>query len=229
MGGATVRPTVTIVTPTMPDREGILLSRCIPSVQRQIFSGIIEHVIVSDYNPGLEQRIREHLFETEGNHYPHKRWVTVVQINDTWKNELTMRCRGNAPWRHGSMMAHGDFVGFLGDDDEYLPDHVRVCTTTMDVEHTDFTVSQVAFYGHGTYAITVGDASFAHGHLDATGVMCRRENLRISNCEIAPLDEPHANAGDWRMVRDWRAAGLKGSFVPAVTANHHDGWLVNYQ
>lgn len=222
-----MRAPVTIVTPTMPAREDILLNRCIPSVQNQQYDGIIEHVIVSDRNPGLDRRIHKHLFSNDG--FYRARPVTVVEINDTWRNDLTMRCRGNAPWRHGSLMAHGDFVGFLGDDDEYLEEHVLLGVTTMETEQTDFTVSQVAFYGHGTYAITIGDGSFALGHLDATGLMCRRENLRVSNWEIAPLSEPHANAGDWRMVRDWVAAGLKGSFVPATTAKHHDGWLVNYQ
>jgi hypothetical protein len=198
-------------------------------VQDLDYDGVVDHIIVSDYNPGLETRIRRHLFDNGRSHYPAMRPVTVVEINDAWKTDLALRCRGNPPWRHGSFMAHGDYVGFLGDDDEYLKDHVELAVSTMERDETDFTISQVAFYGHGTYAITVGDPSFAHGHLDANGIMCRRQNLRISNWETASLNEQHPNAGDWRMVRDWVVAGLSGSFIPQVTAKHHDGWLTDYR
>jgi hypothetical protein len=152
----------------------------------------------------------------------------VVEINDTWLNNLTRRSTGSFPWRHGALMAHGDFVGFLGDDDEFLDHHVRVSVKTMDVEETDFSVCQVDFYGHGNYVLTIGHPLLGLGHMDATGVMCRREALRTANWDTPPLEEPDANAGDWRMVRDWRAAGLKGSFIGAVGGRHHDGWLTGY-
>lgn len=215
-----MRAPITIVTPTLPSREELLISRCIASVQAQVYDGIIDHVIVSDRNPGIAQRVLDRVQPSE------LRPVQVVEINDTWLNELTKRCTGSFPWRHGSFMAQGDFVGFLGDDDEYLEDHVRVSVTTMETEETSFSLSQVAFYGHGVHHLTIGDGTMDLGHMDATGVMCRREALRVANWDIAPLTEADANAGDWRMVRDWRYAGLRGSFIGAVTANHHDGWLV---
>lgn len=215
-----MRPPVTVVTPTMPSREGVLVSRCIPSVQRQKYDGVIDHIIVSDRNPGIGERIAGAVTTTP------LRPVQVVEINDTWVNDLTRRCTGNFPWRHGCFMAHGDFVGFLGDDDEYLEHHVATAVDRMEETGAVFTVAQVAFYGHGTYALTIGDGSFELGHLDATGVVCRREALRTANWDIAPLSEKHANAGDYRMVRDWLRGGLAGSFIAMTTANHHDGWLV---
>lgn len=210
-------PRVTIVTPTLPRRENMLIERCIPSVQRLEYDGIVDHIIVSDANPGVESRIRP--LGTED------RPITVVEINDTWLNDLTRRCTGSFPWRTGCFLAHGEYVGFLGDDDEYLPNHVSLSVQTMQLEHTDFCLSSVAFYGNGAFAFTIGDASWAVGHLDATGLVCRREALRVANWDIAQPGEEHANAGDWRMVRDWVNGGLRGSFTGQTTSNHHDGWL----
>jgi hypothetical protein len=206
----------------MARREHLLVERCMASVQRQRYDGIIDHVIISDLNVGVPDRVAARV--PQSGHRPYR----VIEINDTWRNPLTMRCTGSFPWRHGCFMAHGEFVAFLGDDDEFLEHHIEMAVSTMETEQTTFSLSQVAFYGHGRYALTIGDESFALGHMDATGLVCRRENLRVANWDIAPLEEPDFNAGDYRMVRDWQAAGLRGSFIPQITANHHDGWLVNY-
>ena len=51
--------------------------------------------------------------------------------------------------------------------------------------------------------------------------MCSKEALRVGTWD------PNAGiaAVDWKMVNDWRAAGLVGAFIDKVTGIHHDGWL----
>jgi hypothetical protein len=200
---------VSIVTPTMVGREDVLLDRCIPSVEAQDWGGEIQHVVVSDRNPGLRWKVPDH--------------VTFVEINESWRDGVRDRSCGAYPWRLGSMLALGEFVGFLGDDDELLPHHVTRHVEALQV--ADFTVSRVQFVVGGEPRFVVGDDSFAWTHLDSDGVMCRADALQVATWDPYDVaDERYANAADYRLVRDWRDRGLVGGFVDDVTAIHHDGW-----
>lgn len=215
----TTRPLASVVTPARPEREQLLVGRCIPSVQALDWPEV-EHIIVSDQSPGLADRLAQ-LPRRPG--YVLK----LVELNDSWLNELTTRAWGSFPWGFGSRMALGEYVGFLGDDDEYRPNHVRAAVDAMEGAGADFSVSRVAFYAGGEYRLTIGDDTFERGHLDATGVVCRRSAFAVACWTIPPASAPlrEAQAGDWRNVREWLAGGLRPVFVDEVTGNHHDGWL----
>lgn len=196
-----------IVTPTIPGREHLLLDRCIPSVRAQTWTEI-EHVIVSDRNPGLAEKVAG----LPG--------VRFVEINETWRDGYKDRSTGAIPWQIGSLLALGDYVGFLGDDDELLPNHVTRHIVRMVETGADFTVSIVRFAVGGEDRFTVGDDTFELGHLDSDGIMCRVDALRVATWMPAP-----DNAADAQLVRDWRAAGLRAAFLGGeATAIHHDGW-----
>jgi hypothetical protein len=223
------RPPVTIVTPTRPGRENLLIDRCMASVIAQDYDGMIDHVIVTDRAPRLIDEVARRTFKARvavpgaepiGGVFT-GRPVQVVEINDTWLNEITKRSVGAIPWYVGSLLAHGEFVGFLGDDDEYLPHHVATHVDAMERHAAPWSVSQVEFYVRGLPRQVIGDDSWELGHLDATGIMCRREALRFANWTANGED-----AADWRLVRDWRKAGMEGVFIPEVTGNHHDGWML---
>lgn len=208
---------VSVVTPTRPEREGLLIGRCIASVQALDWARV-EHIIVSDQNPGLQSRL-DVLPKRDG--YT----IRLVELNDTWNDDLSKRAQGSFPWGFGCRMAFGEYVGWLGDDDEYLPQHFVSAVSAMEESGADFSVAQVAFYARSAFVFVIGDASLAIGHLDATGVVCRRSALKVACWKVPGLNEPHAMAGDWRTVRDWQQGGLKGVFINEVTGNHHDGWL----
>lgn len=198
---------VSIVTPTFPGREEVLLTRCMPSVAALDWPDV-EHVIVSDRNPDLRAKLA-----ATGSR------VRFVEINETWRNALTEQSIGAVPWQIGSRLALGEFVGWLGDDDELLPFHVKRHVDAMRSAESHWSVSQVDFWVHGAPWTVIGDDTYELGHLDATGVMCHVDALTA-----ATWDANGENAADWRLVRDWRAAGLRGTFLPEVTAIHHDGW-----
>lgn len=204
----TEKPLVSIVTPTFPGREDVLIKRCIPSVLTQDW-GNIEHVILSDRNPQLADLL------------PTDKRIRFAQINESWRNPATEASVGAIPWYVGSLMALGEFVGFLGDDDELLPEHVSEHVAAMQEHEAMFSVSQVEFRAHGETHMVIGDESFGHGHLDATGMMCH-----ISALNVANWTANGENAADWRLVRDWVAAGVRGIHIPKVTGIHNDGWLV---
>ena len=48
---------VSIVTPTFPGREELLLDRCMPSVKALVGDFKVEWVVVANRNPALEERI----------------------------------------------------------------------------------------------------------------------------------------------------------------------------
>jgi hypothetical protein len=201
---------VSIVTPTMPGRETLLLERCMPSVERLAWPAI-EHVIVSDPNP----LIRQLLAESDG--FVDLRWT---EINGSWRDGVKDLSIGAVPWHIGSMMALGEYVGFLGDDDELLPDHVARHVEAMEATGADFTISPIDFRVGGQHQRVIGD-SFSHGHLDSTGIMCRASALRSANWTANGQD-----AADHRLVTDWLRAGLRGHLLGGQpTGIHHDGWM----
>lgn len=204
---------VSVVTPTRPDREKLLVERCIPSVQGLDWPEV-EHVIVSDPNPGLEERLCD-VPCREGFS------IRVAQINDTWRDGVRNLSIGAVPWHIGSLMALGEYVAFLGDDDELLPHHAtRHITEALSGEY-DFSVSPVQFRAHGKDVLIIGD-QFVVGHLDATGIMCKRSALRTANWTATG-----ENAADFRLVEDWMRAGLNGKLIYGPpTGVHNDGWLV---
>lgn len=200
---------VSIVTPTIPGREPLLLERCIPSVRAQTWLQV-EHVIVSDRNPGLALKI------TGITGLP----VKFVELNETWRNGRDEHSTGAIPWRIGSLLALGDYVGFCGDDDELLPDHIERHVAGLEESGSDFTVGPVRFMVRGADVGIIGDNTFAHGHLDSDGIFCRVDALRIASWRPAGN-----NAADAQLVLDWLAAGLRGHFIGGEpTAVHHDGW-----
>ena len=198
---------VSIVTPTIPGREDLLLDRCIPSVRAQTWPDV-EHVVVSDRNPGLAEKMTG---------LPD---VRFVQINETWRDGVKERSTGAIPWQVGSLLALGEYVGFLGDDDELLPDHVERHVAGLEASGSDFTIGPVRFVVRGQDIGVIGDATFAHGHLDSDGIMCRVGSLLVATWRPAGN-----NAADAQLVLDWLASGLRGHFIGgAPTAVHHDGW-----
>lgn len=201
---------VSIVTPTFPGRETQLLNRCIPSVQKQDWKPI-EHVIISD--PNLE--LREYFKGLRDDHF------RFIEINETWKNPATKTANGAVPWMIGSRLALGEFIGFLGDDDELLPQHVSTHIKAMRDHQAMWSLSKVDFQAHGQHWNVIGDESYAPGHLDATGIMCWKGALMTATWD------PTAGiaAVDWKLIDDWRQAGLPGIFVDQITGIHHDGWL----
>jgi len=205
---------LTIATPTFPGRESDLLDRCMPSV-RALDWPVVEHVIVSDRNPDLRAEFDRYV---KLNHPD--RPVRFVEINETWRNPETEKLVGAVPWMLCSYLAMGDFIGFLGDDDELLPHHARTHIEAMQAANALWSLSQVDFRVGGNPYLIIGDESYELGHLDTTGIMCYKDALSVARWN------PWAgeNATDWQMVNDWRRAGLPGVFIPQITGIHHDGW-----
>jgi hypothetical protein len=217
-------PLVSIITPTIPGREHLLIHRCMPSVLRQNWPGPLELVIISDENASLRRVVaaQQRHMETNFGDDP-LRTIRFIEINDTWKRpDVGLIGNGATPWMIGSRLALGEFMSFLGDDDELLPHHVSLHIRTMQAAQAMWSLSKVEFRAHNVLEQIIGDESYAEAHLDATGIMCWKGALRAATWD------PDANtaAPDWKLVDDWRTLGLPGAFINDVTGIHHDGWLI---
>lgn len=207
-----IQPLVSIVTPTFPGREAEL-RRCMQRV-RDLGWPRIQHVIVSDRSAAFSSH---HAYDAR---LGWCRNVVAVQINESWRNATTEASIGAIPWQVGSLLALGEFVGFCGDDDELLPDHVSRHVAAMREAEAMFSVSPIEFRVGGVRQMVIGD-DFAHGSLDATGIMCHKDALAVANWSANG-----ENAADWRLVRDWIAGGLVGTLVGGEpTGIHNDGWM----
>ena len=199
---------VSVITPSR--RGGEELKRCIASVQAQGYHHV-EHVIVMDeggqgYLPGTRQG-----FAVD---------VRYLELNDLWRTPTTTRSTGAYPWLIGTQFARGEYITFLGDDDEMLPRHCEAHVEAMQETGADYSLSKVDFYVDGEYALTIGDGRVAITHLDSDSIACRRETLRVANWQANGGNSP-----DFEMALRWHNAGLKGCFVDEVTCRHNDGWL----
>lgn len=168
------------------------------------------------WQAGFQNTLRKQSWATT------KRRFRFIEINDTWKNPATKFANGAVPWMLGSRLALGEFISFLGDDDELLPHHVTAHVEAMRAAEAMWSVSKVEFRADGQFWNIIGDSSYALGNLDATGIMCWKGALTVATWDPAA----GTPAVDWKLVDDWRKAGLPGVFVDQVTGIHHDGWLV---
>lgn len=194
-----------------------------PSVLGQDWPGQIEHVIVSDENPVLRDLFGRLAGSAD-------RQVRFVEINDIWKNPVARsgerglhvtQANGAWPWFLGSFLGLGEFFSFLGDDDELLTHHVSTHVQAMRTANAMWSLSKIEFRAGGQFWNVIGDQSYAEAHLDATGIMCWKGALTVATWDpIAGIA-----AVDWKLVNDWRMAGLPGAFIDQVTGIHHDGWL----
>jgi hypothetical protein len=80
---------VSIVTPTFPGREQLLINRCVRSVQKQNYFWDLEHIIVSDRNRALPifEPLTYYRSDDEGYEYTYA--IKTVQINESWRNPVS--------------------------------------------------------------------------------------------------------------------------------------------
>ena len=201
------KPLVSVITTTY-NRDDLLFSRCIRSVRAQTYSHI-EHIVVCDQNRTAAPRLRAEAPE-----------VRYVEINDIGHDPTADLSAGAHGWFIGTHLAKGKYIAFLGDDDEYLPHHVERHVAMLEKTGADYSLSVVDFCVGGEHVYYVGDGQLALAHLDFISIVARRANFNVCNLVADGGDHP-----DFNLVWGWHQAGLKGAFVPEVTAKHHDGWL----
>jgi glycosyltransferase involved in cell wall biosynthesis len=107
-------PNVTVITASTGRKE---LARCIESVEKQTYDGMLQHLIFAD-GPEASDKIQEIRSSMPAI------WVEVVDLpyqvgNDRWN--------GHRMYGAGCYLADGDYLIFLDDDNTLDPDHIQSC------------------------------------------------------------------------------------------------------
>ncbi len=204
-------PLVTVITPTDPlggRRHGLLIDRCIPSVQAQTYPAI-EHIIVSD-GPDIELDVKL------------KGAAALGQIKRSYIYEqLSADERGGRwgvkPRLRGLELATGDYIAYLDDDDAYREHHIATLVGALEAHPEDgFAYSKMASHGgvdESPGGSIVGSPELGPCLIGSPMIMHRRELTKIATWG------PPNDMEDWRLVDRWLQHGVTARFVDWVTVD----------
>ena len=188
-------PLVSVITPTWR-RHGVLLGRCVPSVQAQSY-GNIEHVVVSDGpDPELAAVIPPGIrFAELPEHDPGVRWGTRARLR-------------------ALAMARGEIIAYLDDDDAWRPQHVATLVAALNARpDAGFGWTRMAVhFPDGTTAQLGGRPSY--GRIATSMMFHRRELLETATWQDSELH-------DWDLAEAWLMAGAGYVSVDAETADYY--------
>jgi glycosyltransferase involved in cell wall biosynthesis len=190
-----MKPLISVITPTWL-RHGLLLERCIPSVQAQTWHNV-EHVIVSD---GPDPELRGKLAAIAG-----KRFAPVIRYAELPEHDPAEHwgswCRAKA-----LELADGEFITYCDDDDQLYARHCEVMGDLLESD-TDLDWAYSEMLSHGPAADIIIAGPPAEGLIGTPMIM-----HRLGVLKIASWGKP-SRIEDWELVREWIDAGT--SFLGA--------------
>lgn len=209
-------PLVTVVTATW-GRPKTIVERAIPSVRDQTYKKI-QHIIVTDgSDPELTRVLHDEGYREDGEQY------RIVQLGRNWTTFSGDDHFGSVPRLVGSYVAAGDYIAYLDDDDEYLPDHIETLSAALDMGN-DLALAR----WRGPNGKTYGGVSDGGELLCITpSIMHRAELLNVSNWEL------DGYGGENRLVKRWIDADCTWTVIDRPTVlmySHrhgtpdHDDW-----
>jgi hypothetical protein len=191
-------PLCTVITSTW-QRHVWLRNRCVPSVAAQDYPRV-EHVIVSD---GPDEVLANAPWP------PNVRYAQLP-VHDAaphWGHHARLR---------GLELARGELVAYLDDDDAWEPAHLRFLAQALaDDPAAGFAFSRALVHAAAGGTVRIGDGRPAHGRVQTSMLVHRRELTRVATWG------PAHPAEDWQLVQAWLAAGIAYASVDAVTVHHY--------
>jgi glycosyltransferase involved in cell wall biosynthesis len=130
----------------------------------------------------------------------------VVELGRNWGGV------GHAAHAAGSLLAAGEWVCYLDDDNEYLPGHVEAVVAEAQRSGADLVCTAWRTPGGDVG----GWAPPGVNHTDTSSFLHRRDLLTLSCWQ--PGD---GYAADGALVARWVAAGARWSFLPEPTLIYH--------
>ncbi len=194
-------PLVSVVTPTWHRHDK--LRACMDSVRRQLYRGMIEHVVVSD---GPDAHLSMAM-STGGLRYQDGRYVR--QIYDQLPEHDPQQHWGARVRSRAIELCHGELIAYLDDDDVYRSDHIEVLTRAL-AEHPEagFAYSKMMIHGREVFADPP-----AWGHIGTPMIMHRKSLLLVGAWGSG------GEAEDWDLVDSWLRAGVGYAAVDTVTVD----------
>jgi glycosyltransferase involved in cell wall biosynthesis len=193
---------ITVVTPTWHRDASVL--RAVLSVALQEYRPI-QHVVVAD-GPNPELRS---LFKASSKAFLYSDYELEYA-------ELPAH-HDNSRWGHfarleGIRRAKGDFVAYLDDDDEYLPNHLSALMAMLKQDpQAGFSYSRIMIYDPGNPNISGTDPPTYSG-ISTSAIAHRKAILERVNWRDEGQDTI-----DWDIAQRWMAHGITWKHYPHVT------------
>lgn len=196
-----MKPLVSIITPTWR-RHDMLLTRCVPSVQKQDYPRV-EHVIVSD---GPDPELREKISEVASPFNRHS--IRFFEIPERQPGKYGCR-----PRKYGIEKARGGLIGYNDDDDLLRPRHVSRLVASMEADpEARFSVSHMLTHSRD-YLTVIGVGQLAEGNIGTPMVLHQKRLLTA-----ATWGEP-SKTEDWELFSQWLALGIPYTRVNEITVD----------
>lgn len=179
-------PRVSIITPTW-QRNDLLLTRCIPSVQAQDYANL-EHVIVSD---GPDPELRDRLLNLS----KYKHLISFYEIPER-VSEIRYGTRAR---RYALERATGNLIGYNDDDDALRPTHVSKLVAALEQSGASWARAQMIQHHANGSETVIGNGQPACGNIGTPMVVHKRRMLDIANWGNDSQLE------DWELYSQWVA------------------------
>lgn len=200
------RKLVSVVTGTWQRHE--LLLEAIENVRAQTYRPL-EHVIVSD---GPDPELRAMIDADTEPDVP----IVYAECGRNWTTYLR-NSRNAAPIMVAQLLARGEYLTWLADDERGTPDHIESLVNAMENAGADFAYSQTDCYWIGRperqYRWIIGTDPPQCGQI--TNVLYRAKLLERGLTRLAADPCP-----DWDQISSWMKAGATWAYVPRVTFEH---------
>lgn len=200
-------PLVTVVTSSW-QRPRTVVEHAVASINRQTYPNIQHLVVIDGNDPATELSLWEAGYTSEAT--ASRRFVALGR---NWSALAGTTGYGATARLTGSLLAAGDLIAYLDDDNDYLSTHVAEMVALFENPDIGFALS--AWTGRP------GDPAPAVGSADTSGIM-HRPRLVMRYGGFDPRD---GYEGDGQMVTRWAAAGVqwaaKSSPTFSINGYHH--------
>ena len=195
-------PTVSVVTATWGRPRTIL--GAIASVAAQEYDNI-EHLIVTD---GFDRELNAVLYDA--GYFEDGRGKRLACLGRNWTQVHGTAGCGATARQAGCLLARGDWIAYLDDDDEWLPDHLSRMVACGEENQADLVTCP---WQNGRGGVVNGASPPRHGSVGTSMMMHRPSLLKISGWQ--PDD---GYPVDGRLCERWVAGGARLAWQPDATA-----------
>ena len=211
----TNRPLVTIITNTK--NRANLISRCIESIQKQTYQNY-EHIIADGGSDGTEAVVKNY-------DDPKIRYIKVPDGGPVVQT------------REAFLQSKGDYITFLDDDDEYLPEKLekQLDLITSLPEEYGFIYGSMTYYDNASGAFLHTHSADLEGGCEllptavSNAVICGTPTLMFRRQVFESIGGTWISGignemSDWALVckalkQGWKVAALKKSYLK-IYVNH---------
>lgn len=215
-------PLISVITPTISERAVWLLDRCLPSVAAQTHPNL-EHVIVCDGPWAADGQIlaAEVYRSAQALAAGQDREVRtkIVELGRNWRQFTLGAQVGAVPRIVGTHLAAGEYIAYLDDDDEFLPEHCAKLLAHLQATGSDFVFSrfQRIFYQSGReVGRDVIGSEIRYGCIGTPLILHKAECLRHVQWSAT-----EGYGEDFGFVDRLAKFGFKWSHLPEITVIVH--------